>query len=106
MGVYVDLLGPSIPNKNWPYKHSCHLIADTEIELHDFARRIGLKRAWHQKKAFQISHYDLTTHMRRKAINYGAEAITQHQFVVRLRKARAEEIARRKTDGTVQKVSS
>jgi len=96
MGVFFDLMGPSIKNKHWPSTKPCHLLADSNTELLEFAKRIGLKKAWHQKKPFKISHYDLTTHMRRKAINYGAEAITQHQFVVRIRKARAEEIARRK----------
>ena len=98
--VYVDMLLPSIPNKHWPYKDSCHLIADTEQELHHFAKRLGLQRAWHQHKPWGISHYDLTRHYRQKAIKYGAELITRHQFVVRLRKARAEEITRRQ-NGTV-----
>ena len=93
--IYIDLLSSCVPNKHWPYKHSCHLIADSDAELHDFAKRIGLKRTWHQCKPFGISHYDLTTHMRRKAINCGAKPLTRHGFVVKLRKARAEEIARR-----------
>ena len=98
MAVYVDMIMPCAPNKYWPYKKSCHLIADTETELHDFARRMGLKRAWHQKKPFHISHYDLTINMRRKAIKYGAEPISRHKFVVRVRKVRAEEIARRQAN--------
>lgn len=101
MAVYVDMIGPTIPNKHWPYKKGCHLIGDTETELHDFAKRVGLKRTWHQKKPFSISHYDLTIYMRRKAIKYGAIPISQHAFVVRLRRARAEEITRRQVNGTV-----
>ncbi len=93
-------MGPSIKNKHWPYTRSCHLIADSDAELHEFAKRIGLKRAWHQKKPFKISHYDMTTHMRRKAVNYGAIPISQHDFVVRIREARAKEL-KGKTDGTV-----
>ena len=104
--VYVDSIGPCIPNKHWPYTKSCHLIADSDTELHDFARRIKLQRAWHQKKRFSISHYNLTIYMRQKAIKFGAESIGQHEFVKRLRAVRekemkkSKEIARRK-DGAL-----
>jgi len=103
--VYVDRMRPSIPNRHWPYKQSCHLIADTEEELHAFAKRIGLHRSWYQHKAFHLSHYDLTKYMKCKALKYGAHPITQHEFVVKIRESREKEIARRR-NGTVQKEST
>jgi hypothetical protein len=102
MAVYVDKIGPTIRNKHWPYKQGCHMIADTESELHNFASMIGLQRAWHQHKPFSLSHYDLTVNKRRLAIKHGALLISQHGFVERLRKARTDEISRRtKQRGTI-----
>lgn len=59
MTVYVDEL------RVWPTKIRCfkggaaHLTADTLDELHAFAARLGLKRAWFQDKGL-VPHYDLT----------------------------------------------
>lgn len=52
-----------------------HLIADTEDELHAFAARLGLKRAWHQKPGTPLSHYDVTEPKRQLAIRLGARPI-------------------------------
>ena len=87
MAVYVDNLIPCIPNKNWQYKKSCHLIADTEKELHEFALSIGLKRSWYQGNS-SISHYDLTASKRVQAVRGGARQISRTQFVDKMRKAR------------------
>lgn len=49
---------------------SAHLTADTLEELHAFARRIGLKRAWFQDK--RVPHYDLSPGKRELALKHGA----------------------------------
>ncbi len=49
MGVYVDPLQPTRRSSKWRYDYACHLIADDEGELHDFAISLGLRRAWFQK---------------------------------------------------------
>ena len=45
MGVYVD-----DSHISWRGKHWSHLQADTAEELHAFAQKLGLKRAWFQTK--------------------------------------------------------
>ena len=84
MSVYVDKLIPSIPNKNWKYSHSCHLMGDTVAELHAFAACLGLKLNWYQHKT--MPHYDLTRTKRKLAMTLGAISIDQKQFVAMLRK--------------------
>lgn len=51
-------------------KQSCHLSADSTEELHEFATRLGLKRAWFQ--GGRMPHYDLTPNKRRQAVQLGA----------------------------------
>ena len=58
MTVYVDDL------QVWPHARgrfkagSCHMTADTLAELHEFARRIGIKRHWFHRTKL-APHYDL-----------------------------------------------
>lgn len=62
----------------------CHLFADTEQELHDFAQSIGLKRSWFQRgKAVHGRHwhYDVTEGKRRQAIAAGAVEVTSRQAI-------------------------
>ncbi len=49
----------------------CHMIADTEAELHDMAARIGIARRW-----YQGDHYDVTLDRRALAVALGAREIT------------------------------
>ena len=69
MAVYVDP-----PIWEWRGKHWCHLTADTERELHEFAARLGLRRSWFQHKAHKPwqDHYDVTEGVRFKALKFGA----------------------------------
>lgn len=77
MAVYVDEI------KDWSrlaqmrglrYTHWCHLTADTETELHEFALRLGLKRSWFQKKGPRDYrwHYDIVPSKRAQAVRMGA----------------------------------
>ncbi len=87
MSVYVDEMLPCVPNKNWRWKQSAHLIADTGIELHRFAKSIGLKRSWFQRHT-SIPHYDLTVGKRKQAIAKGAIPIDRKQFVFLMQEQR------------------
>lgn len=59
---------------------SCHLFTDGEIEeLHLFAEKIGMKRAWFQNH--RIPHYDLTPQRRRVAVAAGAKELTREKTV-------------------------
>src|SRR5262245_18662409 len=68
MTVYVDKAIFPWKGKKW-----CHLFADTDAELHAFARRLGLRRSWFQEppKA-SWRHYDITAAKRVRAIELGA----------------------------------
>ncbi|QPB08662.1 hypothetical protein KB681_gp50 [Burkholderia phage Mica] len=54
----------------------CHMIADTDEELHAMAARIGVARKWHQAPPRHDSHYDICLSMRAKAVKFGAIEIT------------------------------
>jgi hypothetical protein len=49
----------------------CHMIADTEAELHAMADQIGVARKW-----YQGDHYDIALSKRDAAVLVGAKAIT------------------------------
>ncbi len=73
MSVYVDPLREWGCSATWRYPQSCHLMADTLEELHDFAARLGLKREWFQSSPpHSVNHYDLTRTKRIRAVQLGA----------------------------------
>lgn len=77
--VYVDALQVCIPNPQWRWSRSCHLMADTEPEIHIFAGHLGLKREWFQDT--RMPHYDLTPAMRQKAVALGAKPADKEDLV-------------------------
>lgn len=74
MSVYVDKL------RDWGWKlgPSCHMIADSNEELHEMAKKIGMKREWFQTKS--SPHYDLVESKRKKAIALGAIELGDREF--------------------------
>ena len=84
MAVYVDYLMTCIPNRNWRWSESCHLIADSVEELHVFAASIGMRRAWFQNDS-RLPHYDLNKNRRRVAVTKGAIELDRRQFVEKMR---------------------
>ena len=84
MAVYVDKLLPCLKNLRWPYNQSCHLVADSLTELHAFAKRSALKRAWFQNHP-RLPHYDLTASKRQRAIRLGALQIGRTRIVVMMK---------------------
>jgi hypothetical protein len=60
---------------------------DDLAELHQFARVIGLRRAWFQDKPWPRQHYDVTDTKRNLAIASGAVGLTWRQNGERLREA-------------------
>ena len=69
MSVYVDDMQASFGRMKM-----CHLLADTEGELHEMAKIIGVARRWHQG-----DHYDICLSKRALAIANGALLITFRQ---------------------------
>lgn len=91
MSVYVDQLIETKPyrrseNERWNWLQSCHLMADTEEEMHAFAKQLGLKRAWFQNRHPNplLWHYDLTATKRRQALRLGAKELSPEQCAARL----------------------
>jgi predicted kinase len=79
MAILVDELrdypGVALPFSSW-----CHMATDGEFdELHAFAARLGLRRAW-----FQRDHYDLPPHGRAAAVAHGAEEVSTGEMLRRM----------------------
>lgn len=64
---------------------SCHLFADSDEELHEFAARLGMKREWFQSHRV-ANHYDLTPARRRTAVKLGATETTARAEIRQRRK--------------------
>jgi len=79
MTVYVDTMQA-------PFKGMlmCHMIADSEQELHAMAAAIGMQRKWYQR-----DHYDISMEMKQLAIQKGAREIGMRELaaLVFLRRA-------------------
>jgi DNA-directed RNA polymerase subunit M/transcription elongation factor TFIIS len=69
------------PNTPLKYKKWCHLATSGSIDdLHAFAEKIGLQRAWFQDKPTH-PHYDLTPGKRAAALKHGARAVTTIELI-------------------------
>lgn len=80
--VYVDML----INYGWKLGPSCHMISDTEDELHELALKIGLKRSWFQiAKNGSLPHYDLVASKRKLAVQNGAIEIDRNQLIEKIK---------------------
>lgn len=88
MAVYVDDMKapyrpPHRPGRTYVMSH---MIADTAVELHAMADRIGVARRW-----YQGDHYDITQAKRRLAIRAGAIEVSRMELgrkVIAARRAR------------------
>ena len=67
----------------WRGRRWAHLVSDRDLEeLHAFAARLGLARAW-----FQGDHYDVPETTRARALTLGAQPVDSREVVRRLRRA-------------------
>jgi hypothetical protein len=67
----------------------CHMVADTDEELHDMAAKIGVARRWHQKAGTPHGHYDVCKSKRALAVKLGAKEIGKRELVEVIRRKRA-----------------
>ena len=75
MAVYVDNMFA-----RYGRMRMCHLLADTDAELHAMAARVGVNRRWWQSPTRTAgSHYDIASSKRELALAAGAVAITWRQ---------------------------
>lgn len=83
MAVYVD-------DMRAPFRGMvmCHMLADTDAELHAMAAQLGLARRWHQKPGTPHSHYDIAMSKRALAVKLGAKEVNRHELVAIVRRKR------------------
>lgn len=75
MAVYVDDMKASYGRMKM-----CHMLADTDEELHAMAQRIGVARKWWQSpQKTSGSHYDIALSKRALALAAGAISISWRQ---------------------------
>ncbi len=67
----------------------CHMLADTEAELLEMARRIGVDVKWLQSAGTYRAHFDVCLSKREKAIRLGAVPIDRRGVARLLRGKRA-----------------
>ena len=74
MSVYVDeMIDWSVSPASWRNDCSCHMFADTEIELDQMAEAIGLHSSCKKSRTFPFpSYYDLTIDRRLQAVQRSA----------------------------------
>lgn len=85
MAVYVDE-----PVWEWRGRLWCHLLADSDEELHAFAAALGLRRAWFQerKAAPWKAHYDIPRELRAEAVAAGAVEIDLRRVAAHIKARR------------------
>lgn len=75
MAVYVDDM-----RARYGRLIMCHMLADSDEELHEMADRIGVARKWHQAPPkVSGSHYDIALSKRALAVQAGAIEITMRE---------------------------
>jgi predicted kinase len=90
MAILVDELR-EYPGVRLPFDCWCHMTTDGSFEeLHAFAARLGLRRAW-----FQRDHYDLPPHGRAAAVALGAEEVSTAELLHRMAGPRGDRARRR-----------
>jgi hypothetical protein len=100
VAVYVDVLtdygtnGKSAQVRRVFKDGSCHMFTDGPLdELHEFASRLGLRRAW-LHDARDLPHYDLNATRREAAVRAGAIECDKYKTVEVMRANRKERLER------------
>lgn len=84
MAVYVDNVRIEWRGRRW-----CHLVADTVEELHEFAKKLGMQKAWFQLDA-SYPHYDITVESRVRALEFGAIEGSRIQIITCAQKLKVQ----------------
>lgn len=84
MAVYVDDM-----KAGYGRMVMCHMVADTEEELHEMADKIGVARKWYQyPHKSRHPHYDIALSKKALAIGFGAIAISSREAPAIARRCR------------------
>ena len=79
MTVYVDTM-----RARYGRLVLCHMIADSDDELHAMADRIGVARKWFQAQA-STPHYDICLAKKALALKHGAVELSRRDMGRKLR---------------------
>lgn len=60
----------------------CHMLADSDEDLHAMADAIGVSRRWWQAPPAHASHYDICLSKRARAVALGAVQVTQREAAI------------------------
>lgn len=82
--IYLD---PPRKYPNLPGRLISHMVADSEKELHEFAKKIGLQRKWYQKQ-----HYDVFGQPLLRALAEGARIVGYWECARRRKQMIVEEM--------------
>ena len=85
MTIYVDNM-----NAGYGRMKMCHMFADSDEELLEFAKKIGVQTKWHQYPGTIKSHFDICLRKKAKAIELGAIEIDYPADVAALMRKRKE----------------
>lgn len=85
MAVYIDKM-----NAKYRNMIMCHMLADTEQELVNMAKSIGVDPKWMQYKGTYKAHFDICLSKKEKALKLGAIEITHGQLRALLRKKKLD----------------
>jgi len=77
-------------------KLSAHLMADTEAELVAYAKSIGMRESWIQKRGTAYVHFDVTgTRLTRVLRDERVRRITPREMAIMIRTRQAAAVAER-----------
>ena len=85
MTVYIDSM-----NASYRRMKMCHMLADSEVELLDMAKRIGVNLKWIQFKGTYKCHFDICQSKKKIALELGAIEITRREVAKLLKDKRNE----------------
>ena len=72
----------------------CHVVADTEEELHLMAQRLQMARRWYQDEGHTYPHYDLIGRQRIRAAGTAGVVLLDRRGFLRMAKAMRKGAAR------------
>ncbi|ASD50489.1 hypothetical protein FDI24_gp208 [Acidovorax phage ACP17] len=81
MAVYVDDMHLT-PMGRLGRMKMCHMVADTEEELHAMAEQLGVRQWYQYPEKSRYPHYDIAMSKRALAVQLGAKEISMKGAVV------------------------
>lgn len=75
-------------NNMWCHLYVTPVTKENLLALHNFAKKIGLKKQWFQNNTKSLPHYDLVPTKRELAIKNGAKSVEDKELIADSREYR------------------